>query len=135
MTPAEPKRPKDAQDALDIGFERGRTTRQQTSDPEEKLDFWRKSFEEARGFELECWPGRSMFYEEWHRGLMQGISGILSRRYNHTSGAWHFRPRAVFTAEELMAVGCELINALGRTTYQSPLCPESDHRRPRRNMS
>ncbi len=74
MTPG-PKVPKDAQEALDIGFERGRTTRQQTSDPGEKLNFWRKSFEEAPGFELECWPGRSMFYEQWRRGFDAGYLG------------------------------------------------------------
>jgi hypothetical protein len=75
MTPAEPKRPKDAQDALDIGFERGRTKRQTTKDPEEKLEFWRQIFEEAHGFELECSPTRSIFYEQWRLGFDAGYLG------------------------------------------------------------
>jgi hypothetical protein len=57
MTP-EPKNPKDPQQAIDFGFDRGRTLREKGA-PKKDLVLHRQTFEQAHGFELECSPTRS----------------------------------------------------------------------------
>jgi hypothetical protein len=70
MTP-DPKIPKDAKQAIDFGFDRGRILRQNGA-PEKDLVFHRETFEQAKGFELECSPTRSHFYDHWPRGFDAG---------------------------------------------------------------
>ena len=48
--------------------------------------------------------------------------------------AERFRFHHVSTDEVFGSLGRGLTNAPGRTTYESPLCPESDRQRPRRTM-
>jgi hypothetical protein len=72
MTPG-PKVPKDAQEAINIGFDRGRTLRQNGAQ-EKDLVYQREILEKSHGFELECSP-RALFYKHWCRGFDAGYLG------------------------------------------------------------